>query len=142
IAHLSAQSIEGLVVIAPQMRVFRALTSQRIDVPYVTLQSAVLGPEHTLSVDQIAGARMATRHLIELGHRQIYHIAGPQDWIEAEARMRGFLDEMDADDGADPGGLDGGVRLPRRAGAAASPRLHGGLRLERPNGPRSSPCDP
>ena len=64
IAHLSAQSIEGLVVIAPQMRVFRALTSQRIDVPYVTLQSAVLGPEHTLSVDQIAGARMATRHLM------------------------------------------------------------------------------
>lgn len=98
IAHLSAQSIEGLVVIAPQMRVFRALASQRIDVPYVTLQSAVLGPEHTLSVDQIAGARMATRHLIELGHRQIYHIAGPQDWIEAEARMRGFLDEMDAHD--------------------------------------------
>jgi len=98
IAHLTAQSIEGLVVIAPQVRVFRALASQRIDVPYVTLQSAVLGPEHTLSVDQIAGARMATRHLIELGHRQIYHIAGPQDWIEAEARMRGFLDEMDAHD--------------------------------------------
>lgn len=98
IAHLGAQSIDGLVVIAPQVRVFRALTSQRIDVPYVTLQAAVLGPEHTLSVDQIAGARMATRHLIELGHRQIYHIAGPQDWIEAEARMRGFLDEMDAHD--------------------------------------------
>lgn len=98
IAHLTAQAIEGLVVIAPQMRVFRALSSQRIDVPYVTLQSAFLQPEHNLSVDQIAGARMATRHLIELGHRQIYHIAGPQDWIEAEARMRGFLDEMDAHD--------------------------------------------
>jgi DNA-binding LacI/PurR family transcriptional regulator len=96
IAHLSAQAIEGLVVIAPQVRVFRALASQRIDVPYVTLQSAFLQPEHNLSVDQMAGARMATRHLIELGHRQIYHIAGPQDWIEAEARMRGFLDEMDS----------------------------------------------
>ena len=41
---------------------------------------------------------MATRHLIELGHRGIYHLAGPQDWIEAEARMRGFLDEMSAQD--------------------------------------------
>ncbi|GAA1697847.1 LacI family DNA-binding transcriptional regulator [Microbacterium sediminicola] len=98
IAHLSAQSVEGLVIIAPQTRVFRALESQRIDVPYVTLQSELRGREHHLSVDQIAGARLATRHLIELGHRDIYHLAGPQDWIEAEARMRGFLDEMDAHD--------------------------------------------
>jgi len=69
-----------------------------IDVPYVSLQSTGRDPDHALSVDQIAGARMATRHLIELGHRGIYHLAGPQDWIEAEARMRGFLDEMSSQD--------------------------------------------
>jgi len=98
LSHLMAQSIEGLVVIAPQVRVFRALAAQRLDIPYVTLQSTDLDTGHTLSVDQIAGARLATRHLIERGHRDIYHIAGPQDWIEAEARMRGFLEEMsDAD---------------------------------------------
>jgi DNA-binding LacI/PurR family transcriptional regulator len=51
-----------------------------------------------LSVDQVAGARMATKHLISLGHRGIYHLAGPQDWIEAEARMSGFLDELSASD--------------------------------------------
>jgi DNA-binding LacI/PurR family transcriptional regulator len=64
----------------------------------VSLQSTGRDPDHALSVDQIAGARMATRHLIELGHRGIYHLAGPQDWIEAEARMRGFLDEMSSQD--------------------------------------------
>ncbi|SFS14122.1 DNA-binding transcriptional regulator, LacI/PurR family [Microbacterium sp. cf046] len=98
LAHLMAQSIEGLVVIAPQVRVFRVLASLALDIPYVTLQSTDLDPGHTLSVDQIAGARLATKHLISLGHRQIYHLAGPQDWIEAEARMRGFLDEMGASD--------------------------------------------
>jgi transcriptional regulator, LacI family len=98
LAHLMAQSIEGLVVIAPQLRVFRALSANSIDVPYVTLQSPDTDPVNTLSVNQIAGARLATRHLIELGHRHIYHIAGPQEWIEAEARMRGFLDEMSAHD--------------------------------------------
>ncbi|KAA9149025.1 LacI family DNA-binding transcriptional regulator [Microbacterium lushaniae] len=96
--HLTAQSIEGLVVIAPQVRVIRAIAAQQLDVPYVTLQSTGLDPGHTLSVDQIAGARLATRHLIELGHREIYHLAGPQDWVEAEARMRGFLEEMSAQD--------------------------------------------
>jgi DNA-binding LacI/PurR family transcriptional regulator len=98
LAHLMAQSIEGLVVIAPQVRVVRALAAQRLDIPYVTLQSTDIDPDHTLSVDQIAGARLATKHLISLGHRYIYHLAGPQDWIEAEARMRGFLEEMGAND--------------------------------------------
>jgi DNA-binding LacI/PurR family transcriptional regulator len=98
VAHLMAQSVEGIVVIAPQMRVFRSLAAQRIDVPYVTLQSTGLDPAHALTVDQIAGARLATKHLINLGHRAIYHLAGPQDWIEAESRMRGFLDEMSVND--------------------------------------------
>jgi DNA-binding LacI/PurR family transcriptional regulator len=98
IAHLMAQSVDGLVVIAPQVRVLRALAAQQLDVPYVTLQSTHLVSDHTLSVDQIAGARLATRHLIDLGHRHIYHLAGPQDWIEAEARMGGFLAEMSASD--------------------------------------------
>ncbi|MDQ0894807.1 LacI family DNA-binding transcriptional regulator [Agromyces ramosus] len=98
LAHLAAQGIEGLVVIAPQVRVFDTLASLSIDVPYVTMQSTGRDPDHALSVDQIAGARIATRHLIDLGHRGIYHLAGPQDWIEAEARMRGFLDEMSAQD--------------------------------------------
>ncbi|MRG61657.1 LacI family DNA-binding transcriptional regulator [Agromyces sp. CFH 90414] len=98
LAHLAAQGIEGLVVIAPQVRVFDTLAQLSIDVPYVTLQSTGRDPDHALSVDQIAGARLATRHLIELGHRNIYHLTGPQDWIEAEARMRGFLEEMSAQD--------------------------------------------
>lgn len=98
IAHLVAQSVEGLVVIAPQVRVFRVLAELQLDIPYVTLQSTGLDAQHALSVDQAAGARLATRHLIELGHRGIYHLAGPQDWIEAEARMRGFLEEMGAHD--------------------------------------------
>jgi DNA-binding LacI/PurR family transcriptional regulator len=96
LSHLMAQSVEGLVVIAPQVRVIRAIAAQGIDVPYVTLQSSDVDPGHTLAVDQIAGARLATRHLIELGHRSIYHLAGPQDWMEAEARMRGFLEEISA----------------------------------------------
>lgn len=96
LAHLAAQGIEGLVVIAPQARVFGTFSRLSIDVPYVTLQS--VGGENALTVDQIMGARMATRHLIELGHRHIYHLAGPQAWMEAEARMRGFLEEMGAQD--------------------------------------------
>ena len=93
--HLMEQAIEALVVIAPQVRVFDALARMSIDVPYVSFQPAGRGPLLVPS-DQVAGARMATRHLIDLGHREIIHLAGPQDWIEADARMRGFLQEIDS----------------------------------------------
>ncbi|WP_457101110.1 LacI family DNA-binding transcriptional regulator [Microbacterium sp. P5_E9] len=98
LTHLMTQAVEGIVVIAPQVRVLRALSAEAIDIPYVTLQSTDLDPAHAMSVDQVAGARLATKHLINQGHRGIYHLAGPQDWIEAEARMRGFLEEMSASD--------------------------------------------
>ncbi|NQX10792.1 LacI family DNA-binding transcriptional regulator [Microbacteriaceae bacterium VKM Ac-2855] len=88
--------VEGLVVIAPQVRVLEVIAGLRLTVPYVTLQSAGEVDDHSYSVDQVAGARLATRHLIELGHTRIRHLAGPQDWIEAQARMRGFFAELEA----------------------------------------------
>ena len=96
--YLLSQSIEALVVIAPQVRVFEVLNELSISVPFVTLQSTDLGGTHSMSIDQVAGGRLATRHLIDLGHTEILHISGPQDWIEAEARMQGYLDEINAAD--------------------------------------------
>jgi DNA-binding LacI/PurR family transcriptional regulator len=96
--YLLSQSIEALVVIAPQVRVFEVISDLAISVPFVTLQSTDLDSLHSLSVDQVAGARMATKHLIDLGHTEIMHISGPQDWIEAEARMQGFLDAINGAD--------------------------------------------
>lgn len=98
IDYLMSQAVEALVVIAPQVRVFEALQDLSVSVPIVTLESTGRDARRSLSVDQVAGARLATRHLIELGHEEILHIAGPQDWIEAEARMQGYLGALsDAD---------------------------------------------
>ncbi|MDQ1129173.1 LacI family DNA-binding transcriptional regulator [Microbacterium sp. SORGH_AS_0888] len=96
IAHLLAQSVEGLVVVAPQEQVARLLAAQRLDIPVVTLQNTAVDARQALFVDQVAGARRATAHLIELGHRRIAHLAGPGGWFEAEARIRGFGAELDA----------------------------------------------
>lgn len=96
IEHLMAQAVEGIVVLAPQLPVIDALTELSIGIPFVTMQPGGGPTDHSLGVDQLAGSRLATRHLLELGHRRIRHIAGPQDWIESEARARGFADELAA----------------------------------------------
>ena len=59
--HLLMQSIEALVVIAPQVRVLEAIRELHIDVPYVTLQNANVGDsDHSMSIDQVAGARLVS----------------------------------------------------------------------------------
>ncbi len=94
VANLIDQDIEALVVIAPQQHVFEMIADLAPRVPYITMRALATGDPTALRVDEIAGARMATRHLIELGHESIRHLAGPRDWIEAEARMQGFLQEL------------------------------------------------
>lgn len=86
--------VEGIVVIAPQTPVLHQLAELASEVPYVLLHSRGADESHQLFVDQLAGARLATRHLLDLGHRRIRYLGGPQNWLEARTRLRAFTDEM------------------------------------------------
>jgi DNA-binding LacI/PurR family transcriptional regulator len=43
-----------------------------------------------VSVDNLAGARSATGHLLALGHRSVWHLGGPPGWYEAYERSTGW----------------------------------------------------
>lgn len=47
-----------------------------------------------VSVDEVASARMMTRHLIDAGHRRIAVITGPNDTPGGRFRLVGFREEM------------------------------------------------
>ncbi|QEO10782.1 LacI family transcriptional regulator [Protaetiibacter larvae] len=86
------QAVESLIVIAPHDTVLHAIEQHDIRVPLVTLQA----PDRPdgVGVDQAEGARLATRHLLELGHRRVQHLSGPEGYLEAAARRRGFEEAM------------------------------------------------
>lgn len=46
-----------------------------------------------IAADNVQGARLAIRHLHELGHRRIAHITGPEGNVLTAARRAGMLDE-------------------------------------------------
>lgn len=96
IDHLGAQSVEGIIVIAPQRAVQEAMAAFPLEVPSVTLHGAGIAGDNGVFVDQVEGARLATRHLIERGHTRVAHLSGPGDWSEARARREGFVAELAA----------------------------------------------
>lgn len=60
-------------------------------VPLFVFGRRVSGLEgRCLVLDQCQGAFIATRHLIELGHRNIVHVRGPEHQQDAEERLRGY----------------------------------------------------
>jgi DNA-binding LacI/PurR family transcriptional regulator len=50
----------------------------------------------TAGVDNVQGAQLATRHLLELGHHTVVQVAGPPGWAEATARVEGWRLELEA----------------------------------------------
>jgi DNA-binding LacI/PurR family transcriptional regulator len=90
VERLRSQGVEGILVIAPQTQVAFSMLQLPEDMPLVAVEA---GPDEgvpLVAVDQFAGAALATRHLLELGHRSVAHIAGPADWLEAQQRVAGW----------------------------------------------------
>lgn len=96
LAHLQDHGIDGLVVIAPVSPMLEALDDANLDVPYVTVESSGRQSTRTIAINHEMGARLATSHLIELGHRRILHVSGPEDWFDTQARVRGWRGELEA----------------------------------------------
>jgi len=89
-----AQSVDAIVALATYDDAAEAMNSIDAPVPLVAVQ--VGGPEDhpAVGVDQESGARLATRHLLDLGHRTVHHVAGPIDSQEARGRTAGWRSEL------------------------------------------------
>jgi DNA-binding LacI/PurR family transcriptional regulator len=88
------QHVEALVVVASNFRFLDVLSGMSLRLPVVVIESSGRTDRPSLSIDQYAGARTATEHLIALGHREIVHVAGPGDSMDATERLRGWRDTM------------------------------------------------
>jgi len=102
IATLRDQLVDGLVVVTPVGGGHLADTSDLIRLPYVMID-AMLGEQvPSVVIHQHHGARLATQHLIERGHRAICEITGPMEWSGAKQRHEGWLAVL-AEAGIRPG---------------------------------------
>jgi DNA-binding LacI/PurR family transcriptional regulator len=90
------QGVDGVAVIAPLRAGVDALRHVRSDFSVVAVAAGPNASIPIASVDQAAGAAAATRHLLSLGHKTVWHLAGPPDWKEADERIEGWRAELEA----------------------------------------------
>ncbi len=92
--ELRRVSAEGVIVVARLSAAVDALAQLGPDIPTVIAHPAPTAL--TVGIDQERGARLATRHLVDLGHDDIVHVRGPKGWIDAEERAVGWRKELRA----------------------------------------------
>ncbi len=94
--RLRLQGVDGILVIAPLKGAGEGLVDLPHGLPLVAVEAGPADALPVVTVDQIAGAQLATRHLLELGHPTVAHIAGPPDFLEAELRIEGWRSALAA----------------------------------------------
>ena len=95
IRELIQRRVDGLILFAGRLSAERiAMFAEQLPI-VVTGRTMDGRGVFSLSVDDEHGARLATEHLIELGHRRIAFIAGPRDHPDAQARFNGYRSALD-----------------------------------------------
>ncbi len=90
------QGVEGIFVIAPKSSAVAACSKIRSHVPLIAVGCGTHAPLTSVAVDNAAGAALATRYLLDQGHRTVHHIAGPASWVDAQERVAGWRDALTA----------------------------------------------
>lgn len=101
---LDELGVDGIIIIAPRLSMASAVVAASVRVPVEMIAAGASGTSNivTYSENQELGARMATQHLIDLGHTDIAHIAGSMEWFDARVRKRGWESAL-RDAGLAPG---------------------------------------
>jgi DNA-binding LacI/PurR family transcriptional regulator len=96
VEHLRSTHVDGIVISTPVRTAFGALDGISVDVPVVVLRGAPDADAPTVVIDQTESTRLATSHLLDLGHTTVHHVRGPSEWFEADARFEAWAAELRA----------------------------------------------
>jgi len=93
---LRSRRVDGIIVLTGRLS-DAALKQTARSLPMVATGRKLRAPNlYSLDFDNFEGARLATEHLIALGHRRIAFIAGNSEHPDAHERLRGYRAGLEA----------------------------------------------
>ncbi|MFB2554145.1 LacI family DNA-binding transcriptional regulator [Herbiconiux liangxiaofengii] len=94
--RLNDQAVDGVVIVFEAHLLDRGEITLPPGLPVVVVDSNASSGYAVVDNDQIEGARLATQHLLDLGHRTVHHIAGPTTSFSAMHRVDSWRDTLRA----------------------------------------------
>jgi LacI family transcriptional regulator len=87
---LRSRRVDGIIVLTGRLT-DQALAACAASIPVVVTGRSLTAPRlASLNFDNFEGGRLATQHLLELGHRRIAFISGDPDHPDAVERLHGY----------------------------------------------------
>ncbi|MFF2652510.1 LacI family DNA-binding transcriptional regulator [Streptomyces sp. NPDC058045] len=90
LSRLAEQGVDGVILSVPLIHSSERIEQLTRSVPTITIDGSRTDATEVVAVDQTLAARVATRHLLDLGHSTVWHVAGPGEWLEAASRRDGW----------------------------------------------------
>jgi len=129
LGQLGQQDLAGILAFAPVDLIAEKIASVPFNVPVIT--EAEREDTHDAPPDGInrPGLDLLVDHLVVLGHRRFFHLAGPADWVASRNRSTAYEDALArhglesvgsiAGDWGAASGHAAAVRMPLDAGVTA-----------------------
>ena len=88
--QVASQRADGIILLTGQLPPGAASSSRNLPPLVLAAEGMANSNIPTVAVDHAGGAEEAVRHLLNLGHRRIAHLAGPDSVLSAGARLSGY----------------------------------------------------
>lgn len=94
--HLArVNQVDGLIVATMEDDTPLAQTLERISLPFVVLNRKLKSVANHVACDSYAAARIATEHLLSLGHVRIAHLGGRAAGFNSSRRLAGYREALE-----------------------------------------------
>jgi DNA-binding LacI/PurR family transcriptional regulator len=94
LGQLGQQDLAGILAFAPVDLIAEKIAAVPFNVPVIT--EAEREDAHDAPPDGInrPGLDLIVDHLVSLGHRRFFHLAGPADWVASRNRLTAYEDAL------------------------------------------------
>jgi DNA-binding LacI/PurR family transcriptional regulator len=108
VEHLLEQGVDGIILSEPiDVADDRPVDADIPVLSFGRFPGLSAKPSLDTGGDNVGAGQTATEHLLGLGHRTVWHVAGPQRWWAARDRLEGWCQALVAAGAPEPPVLEG-----------------------------------
>ncbi|CAN7420144.1 LacI family DNA-binding transcriptional regulator [Microbacterium sp. LjRoot45] len=102
LSRLGQDAVDGIIVIIESHLISKSALVFPDGIPSIIVEAGARPDRPSINADQINGARLAVRHLLDLGHPTVWHVAGPSESNSARERTETWREILEHEQRAVP----------------------------------------